>query len=189
MNVLKWFAYQLFKLLGWKVVGGLPPHIPKAVLIFAPHTSNWDAFYGLTALASKKVPVRFVVKKEAMFFPLGLLLRSLRAVPIDRRKKTQQAKATNMVEVMVHMFAACASLFLVISPEGTRDYAKHWKTGFYYIAVRAQVPIILGYLDYAKKEVGIGPVFYPTGAVEQDIQYIQAFYKDKIGKHPEKGVR
>ena len=90
---------------------------------------------------------------------------------------------------MTQLLQEHEKLVRIIAPEGTRGYVSRWKTGFYRIAMQAQVPIVLGYLDYAKKHAGIGPVFYPTGDMEQDIGQIQAFYKDKAGKYPARGVR
>ncbi len=184
MNILRWLARQLFWALGWKLVGDIPPHIQQGVIVVAPHTSNWDGFYGLLFCFIKKLPIRFVIKKEAMFFPLGLLLKRLGAVPIDRKKKNQR-----MIQVMTAMFQQQAPLMLIITPEGTRSRVMRWKLGFYHIAQQAQVPIVLGYLDYAQKQLGLGPVFYPTGALEEDLQQIQVFYKDKVGKYPAQGMQ
>ena len=189
MKVLSWCARQFLWLKGWKIIGEFPPEVKKAVLVFGPHTSNWDACYGFATIFAKQVPVKFAIKKEAMFFPLGPILKALGAIPIDRKKRNLKTKSTTMVDEMVNILQQAASLMLVISPEGTRSYAKRWKTGFYRIATQAQVPILLGYLDYAQKQTGIGPIFYPTGNLEEDLPKIQAFYKDKTGKYPAHGVR
>ena len=190
MRILKWLVTKLFHLLGWQVVGDMPPHLHKAVLIFAPHTSNWDAFYSLATVFIRKHQIRFAIKKEALFFPLGKLLKALGAIPIDRNKqRCPQGQRTSTVDTFVQLFAENDQLILAISPEGTRKYAQRWRNGFYHTAMQANVPIVLGYLDYAKKQTGFGPVFYPTGNMQQDIQQIQAFYKDKMGKYPEQGVR
>ncbi|MEM7055934.1 MAG: 1-acyl-sn-glycerol-3-phosphate acyltransferase [Bacteroidota bacterium] len=185
MVVLRWFARQVFKWLGWKIIGDLPQGLDKAVLVMAPHTSNWDFFYGMTTVLIKQVSARFAIKQEVMLFPLGPLLRWLGAIPIDRRRRGRQ---TAQAAMMGQLFQEHEKLVLIIAPEGTRSYAPRWKTGFYRIAMQAQVPIVLGYLDYTKKHAGIGPVFYPTGNVERDIQEIRAFYKDKTGKYPAQGV-
>ena len=189
MRILSWLARSFLWLKGWKIIGELPPEAPKAVLVFAPHTSNWDAVYGLATILAKQMPARFAIKREIMFFPLGLLLKALGAIPIDRRKKRIQTKGTQTVDAMADMLQRADSLMLVISPEGTRSYAKRWRTGFYRIAMQAQVPIVLGYFDYAKKHTGIGPTFHPTGDLAEDLPKIQAFYKDKAGKYPAQGVR
>ena len=189
MRILRWLTCWLFRLRGWKVVGSMPPGVKKAVLIFAPHTSNWDAFYGLASVFSLNLSIRFVIKKEVMFFPLNLLLRRLGAIPVDRKRDRTQAQRTSVVSLIVSLFAKHSSLIVAIAPEGTRRYAPRWKQGFYQIALQAQVPIVLGYLDYANKQIGYGPAFYPTGNFDEDLQKIQAFYKDKMGKYPAQGVR
>jgi 1-acyl-sn-glycerol-3-phosphate acyltransferase len=187
MVVIRWLAQQIFKLLGWKIVGDLPLGLEKAVLVMAPHTSNWDFFYGMTTVLIKQVPIKFAIKKEAMFFPLGYLLKKIGAIPIDRKRK--QVGITTQVDQLIQLFQSSKKLILIIAPEGTRKYVPRWKTGFYHIAIKSNLPLVLGYLDYAKKHAGIGPIFYPTGDMEQDIQTIQAFYRDKSAKYPQQGVR
>ena len=186
MSILRWLARLLFGLLGWQLVEDLPQNLSKAVLIVAPHTSNWDGFYGLLFCFVKRLPIKFAIKKEALFFPLGFLLRRLGAIPIDRKRKGK--KEEGMVQVMSALFQAQSSLMLVIAPEGTRGQVKRWKQGFYRVAQQAEVPIVLGFIDYGRKRLGFGPVFYPTGAIEKDLKEIQAFYKDKQGKYPDQGV-
>lgn len=181
------FAIGLIKLLGWKINN--ITHLTackKAVLVLAPHTSNWDFFYGmLFKFSHPDVPLRFAIKKEVMFFPLSCFMNMLGAIPIDRNKTT---KRTNMVAVMAEMFSQTELLLLAIAPEGTRSYAKRWKTGFYRLAEAANVPIILGYINYAKKEMGLGPTFYLTGNIDKDIIGIQDFYRTIPGKYPAQGV-
>jgi 1-acyl-sn-glycerol-3-phosphate acyltransferase len=181
---------RIFKWIGWTMVGDLPPGLNKAVMVVAPHTSNWDAVYGIFSIVFiKNIAAKFAVKKEAMFFPLGLILKQMGAIPINRSIKTKTGSKLKQADMLAEMFQNSKELILVIAPEGTRKYAPRWKTGFYHIAMKAQVPIILGYLDYAKKEAGIGPVIYPTGNMEQDMEQIQTFFKDKKGKYPHQGVR
>ncbi|WP_419241729.1 1-acyl-sn-glycerol-3-phosphate acyltransferase [Cardinium endosymbiont of Nabis limbatus] len=180
-------AIALIKLLGWKINNTThPTACKKAVIVFAPHTSNWDFVYGmLCKLSHPDVPIKFAIKKEVMFFPLSCLMKMLGAIPIDRRQITRK---NNMVAVMAEMLNQTELLLLVIAPEGTRSYVKRWKTGFYRVAEAANVPIVLGYINYAKKEMGLGPIFYLTGNMEQDIASIQDFYRTIPGKYPEKGV-
>ena len=186
---MRWIFSQLFKWLNWKIVGNIPIGIDKAVLVIAPHTSNWDFFYGMITIFLRHIPAKFAIKKEAMFFPLGKFLKRLGAIPIDRSLKYTTDDKPNQVEMMAQLLQKEEKLLLIIAPEGTRSYAPRWKTGFYRIAIRAQVPIVLGYLDYAKKEAGIGPIIYPTGNIEEDIQVIQNFYKTKTAKYPLQGIR
>lgn len=182
--MMKWLAIHIFKWLGWKAVGDLPNGVDKMVLVVAPHTSNWDLFYGLCTVFIKDIPAKFAIKKEVMFFPLGPILKWLGAIPIDRKSP----KKHKQVDMMIDMLQTYPKLVLTIAPEGTRKYAPRWKTGFYYIATHAQIPIALGFIDYEKKQAGIGPIYYPTGDVEQDMEKIKDFYREKIAKYPAQGV-
>jgi len=182
--MLKWLAIHSFKWLGWKAVGDLPNGVDKMILVVAPHTSNWDLFYGLCTVFIKDIPAKFAIKKEVMFFPLGPILSWLGAIPIDR----SATRKYRQVDMMIDMLNKHSRLVLTIAPEGTRKYAPRWKTGFYQVAIHAQVPIVLGFIDYQKKEAGIGPIYYPTGDPEADIKKIQDFYKEKTAKYPAQGV-
>lgn len=186
MRILRWLARRLLRLLGWQLVEDIPSDLSKAVLVVAPHTSNWDGFYGLLFCFAKKMPIKFAIKKEALFFPLGFFLRRLGAIPIDRKRRGNKGQGT--VQLMVDLFPTQKELLLIIAPEGTRGHVKRWKQGFYRVAQQAHVPIVLGFIDYGKKRLGFGPVFQPTGDIEEDLKEIQAFYKDKQGRHPAQGV-
>jgi 1-acyl-sn-glycerol-3-phosphate acyltransferase len=188
MKVLRWLSLQLFRLLGWKLVGDIPKNIKKAVLVVAPHTSNWDGFYGLLFCFVKQLPIKFAIKREAMFFPLGPILKWMGAIPIDRKKKSESTGETGMVQTMTAMLQRQDSLMLIIAPEGTRSRVKRWRRGFYYIASQANVPLVLSYIDYKQKHIGFGPMLYPTGHYDRDLEQIQAFYRHKVGKYPTQGV-
>ena len=172
----------IFWLSGWKTIGEVPS-LKKFVVIGAPHTSAWDVVYGLCACSLFKMHISFLGKKEAFRFPIGIILRKLGGIPVDR------SASHNMVDYAVKMFDENRNFILGIAPEGTREYVSKWKTGFYYIALHAKVPVVLGYLDYKNKVVCVGPTFYPTGNLEADIEWIKNFYRPIQGKHPEKGVR
>ena len=119
-----------------------------------------------------------------MVFPFGPLLKAMGALPIDRSKNTR------MVDAMIRIFKETpGDMCILVTPEGTRKYQPRWRRGFYHVAEGAGVPIVLGYLDYAKKEAGIGPTIYPTGDIEADMEKILAFYRTKTAKFPENGVR
>lgn len=167
-------------LLGWHTSAILPEGTVKTVMIVAPHTSYWDFVYGRMTFWSSKLKIRVLIKKEAFFFPLGTLLRWLGGVPVARGQKN------NMVEQAAALFHKNKTMVLVITPEGTRRKVGHWKKGFYQIAMSANVPIALAYIDYRTKTGGIGPLFYPTGNYEKDLSVIMEFYRDKQGLHPEK---
>ena len=185
---MKAFIGKLFlKLLGWKIMPGLPPEVfQKCVLVAAPHTSNWDYPIAISAMAVLKVKIRYTIKKEWMRFPLSLLFGPLGGIGIDRRPKKEGDERLSMVDAIVNLFPEHETLCVMVPAEGTRALRKQWKTGFYYIALKAQVPIVLAYLDYAKKEAGIGKVVYPSGNIEADMAEIMAYYQDKNAKFPEK---
>jgi 1-acyl-sn-glycerol-3-phosphate acyltransferase len=124
--------------------------------------------------------VKFLGKKQLFSFPLGILMRATGGIAVDRSKKN------NLVEYMTNLFQENESLYLLIPPEGTRSAVKEWKTGFYRVAEAANVPIVLGYLDYGKKVAGFGTMFYPTGDMEKDMAEIKAFYSQITPKYPEK---
>ncbi|AWN82137.1 1-acyl-sn-glycerol-3-phosphate acyltransferase [Candidatus Cardinium hertigii] len=183
-------AIALVHRLGWSIHNLSHPTVKKAVVVLAPHTSNWDFFYGmLFRFSCPSLPIRFAIKKEVMFFPLSYLMKALGAIPIDRSGQQLGKKQSSRVTFMVELFNRADKLLLIIAPEGTRKCVRRWKTGFYRIAEAANVPIILGYIDYAQKTMGLGPFFYPTGNIETDIATIQDFYRPISGKHPEQGVR
>ncbi len=178
--------YYLSKLIfwsfGWKTKGNLPA-LKKYVIIAAPHTSAWDLLFGLCAIYIYRLKLSFFVKKEAFDSPLGFLFRAIGAVPVDRSSKH------NLVQQAVKMFEAKENFILALAPEGTREYVAKWKTGFYYIALEAKVPILCSYLDFEHRIVGIGTTIYPSGDLEKDMEQILNFYRPIKGKHPEKGVR
>jgi 1-acyl-sn-glycerol-3-phosphate acyltransferase len=175
----------IYKISGWKVVGEYPSDIKKAVLIAAPHTSNWDFLYSRAGLFLMGAPVKFIIKQEWVNGPLGFLLKRLGAIPVDRNARN---KSLNFVEQVIEMFNQNEELIIMIAPEGTRKRAHKWRSGFYYMATNAKIPILLGYLDYKKKHAGVGGVFYPTGNYEKDLMDIKAFYKTVSAKYPEKSV-
>lgn len=187
ITALKLFVKIVFKIKKFKLQGDLPKSINKAVLVFAPHTSNWDAFYGLGTFLLKDVPVRFSIKKEMLFFPLGWLLNKLGAIPINRSKSIRKSKT--VADNMVDMYNSVDRLYILIQPEGTRKYATKWKMGFYNVAMRANVPMVLTYMDYPSMTGGFGPTIYPSGNVEKDMEEIKAFYRTIRGKYPENGVK
>jgi len=189
----RWYnlcAIQLTKWLGWKIRNiTSPTALEKAVVILASHTSNWDFFYGmLFKLIHPHINMRFAIKQEVMFFPLSYLMKHLGAIPIDRHKQTS-SKDQSMVSIMADILNKTPKLLLMIAPEGTRKHVKRWKTGFYRLSELTHTPIILGYINYAQKEMGLGPTFYRTGNLEKDILAIQNFYRHITAKYPEQGVR
>lgn len=176
---MKTFFAWWFRFKGWKITEGIPAEIKKAVVIAAPHTSNWDFIYALGAYANKGLPIRYLAKKELFRFPFNYFFKATGGIPVERKKNK------NQVESIVELFQKSEELYLMMAAEGTRKWVQKWKSGFYVSAVKAGVPIIMGYLDYKNKIAGFGDVLYPTGNVEQDMEKIKAFYKNITGKIPE----
>lgn len=176
---MKLIAKIILKIWGWKLNGIIPPGVDKCVVIAAPHTSNLDFFIGRLAYFAIGVKIKFLIKKEVFTFPFGKIIKAWGGIAVDRGKKN------NIVNQVVDYFNESESLYVLVTPEGTRKLSKQWKKGFYLIAEKAKVPIAFGYADYKKKEAGVGPVIYPSGDYEKDLKTIQDFYRDKTAKYPE----
>lgn len=155
-------------------------------MIAAPHTSNWDFLYTRLAFFLMDIPVKITIKNSYMRFPYGPFARALGCIGINRLPKKEGEERPSMVQVMADLFKVHDDLVMMVTPEGTRSLCTKWKTGFYHIAVLADVPVALGYLDYDKKEAGVGKVVYPSGDMKKDIQEIMAFYKKIVPHTPEK---
>ncbi len=170
------------KIFGWKIDVAVPKEVFKAVVVMAPHTSNWDFVIGRLAFYQMNLRARFLIKKELFFFPLGFILKRFGALPIDRKSNN------NMVQQAVELFANNESLYLVFTPEGTRSANPNWKKGFYFIAQNANVPIVLAYIDYRKKTGGFHGIFIPSGNVKEDILSIKQQLAQYHAKYPEQGI-
>jgi 1-acyl-sn-glycerol-3-phosphate acyltransferase len=172
----KFYAF-LLRLMGWKYVLPIPVP-PKCVICVAPHTSNRDFFIGMLFAKSIIGNLHFLMKKDWFFFPLGYFLKKMGGIPVNREKKTF------LSEQMVKLYDSQEQFYLAIAPEGTRKKNAQWKSGFYHIAKNAHVPIMLAYIDYMKKEIGVFDNFYPTDNIEKDIETIKQYYKQVQGRHP-----
>ncbi len=172
-------ARALLGLFGWRVEGRFPVELPKMLAIGAPHTSNWDFVIFLPVMVALNVRVTWLGKDSIFRWPFGPLLRAIGGVPVVRGARL------NAVEQAVERFRQADRLIMVMSPEGTRKKTAAWKSGFYHIARGADVPLVLGYLDYGRRVAGIGPTMRLTGDVERDMAEIRAFYADKQGHRPE----
>ena len=179
--MLRRLAIFLFKLGGWTVVGGVPD-VKKAVIIFAPHTSNWDGFWAIVFVAYARLEAHWLVKKSMFWFPLGNMLRSFGAVPLNRDTPG------SAVSEAVAAFDAHETFYLGLAPEASRTKLKGWKSGFYRIAEAANVPIVLGFLDYNTKRLGLGPSVTLTGDRAADMAVIESFYSSIRGRWPEKAT-
>lgn len=171
---------------GWKVHSDRQKIPSKCVMIAAPHTANSDFILARAAFFVMNIPVKFTIKKEWMFFPFNLILKPLGAIPIDRSPKEAGQKRLSYTEAMTQLLKNSPELVVMVTPEGTRKATAQWKTGFFYTALGAGVPIVLGYLDYGKKIAGTGPVIYPTGDLQKDMQEIMRFYSGIQARYPEK---
>jgi 1-acyl-sn-glycerol-3-phosphate acyltransferase len=177
-TLLRGFSVGFLKLSGWKIEGSLPPGTDKCVLIAAPHTSNWDLPYTLMVCFVLRLNVYWMGKQQIFKPPFGAIMKWLGGIPVQREK------SSNLVASSVEAIkAADGPLALIVPPEGTRSKTRYWKTGFYWIAVGAEVPIVMAYMDYAQKRSGLGPVFKPSGDVEADMAAIKAFYAPIRGKN------
>ena len=166
----------LLKLAGWKVEG-TPPDIPKYVLIAAPHTSNWDFYFLILMAFYYRMKICWMGKDSLFSGWKGPVMRWLGGIAVNRNA------ASNLVNETVATFHDSDFTTIAIPPEGTRGQVTYWKSGFYHIAQGADVPIVLGYLDFSRKCGGLGPVFYPTGNFDDDLQQIKRFYNPIKGKH------
>jgi len=144
-----------------------------------PHTSNWDYLWGMLAITSIGIKVNVIIKKEMFFWPVGPLLKKLGGIPLDRSSGN-----LSKVDSLAALYREKETLNLAITPEGTRGLSTKWKRGYYYIAEKAGVPILLAAIDYKEKASIFGPVLFPTGNYKEDLKKIEAFYKGKVAKNP-----
>ena len=170
----------VFRLLGWKCKGEAPT-ANKYVILAAPHTSNWDGFFLILAAAMLKLDFSFFGKDTLFKGPLGWFLRSVGGIPLDR------SRHQSFVAQAVSWFESHERFALGVAPEGTRQFTPGWRRGFYYIALQAKVPIVMGYIDYAKKEGGILPeVLIPSGDIERDFETLARLYGPLTARHPDR---
>ncbi len=182
----KLLSRLIFFLFGWTLDDKLKADFRRCVLIAAPHTSNWDLVFARAAFALMNIPIRFTVKDSWTKFPQNLFMNPLGAIGIDRSPRKPGEERRSMTEAMIDLFKQRKELVVMVTPEGTRKKVTKWKTGFYHVAVGANVPIALGYLDYKNKVAGVGKMIEPSGDMKKDMKEIVAFYKDIPPKYPEK---
>ena len=177
-----WFYKFIYnRILGWKVVGNVSMSketIKKAVIIAAPHTSWQDFYIAILFRGVIGVKANFIAKKELFRWPFGYYFKAMGGTPLDRQK------GQNKVEAIAKLFEDRNEFRLALSPEGTRKKVEQWKTGFYYIAKKANVPIIMFTLDFKNKQNKISEPFFPTDDLEADFKYMLSFFEGVIGKIP-----
>jgi 1-acyl-sn-glycerol-3-phosphate acyltransferase len=174
---LRGLSLLFLRLKGWQLLGALPPDTPKCVLIAAPHTSNWDLPYTLMVAFGLRLNIYWMGKASLFRWPFGPVMRWLGGIAVDRETRGNVVGASAAAIV-----AADGPLQLVVPPEGTRGRTRHWRTGFYFIALQANVPIVLAYMDYPRRISGLGPVFSPSGDVAADMLEIKRFYAGMRGR-------
>ena len=175
----KAIAKFILWLQGWRVVGDIPSDIPKYVILVAPHTSNWDFVIGRAFGYTLGIEAKYLGKSQLFKPPYGWFFRWMGGIPVDRTQHN------SLVDFTIDLFNRSEQLIVGLAPEGTRKKVDRWKQGFYYIAVGANIPIVLSYMDYKKKEAGVGKIIYPSGELEKDLQIIEDFYKTINPKIPE----
>ena len=176
---MSFLARLILKMIGWKLDIEVPDE-KKFVLIGAPHTSNWDFPLALLAFWTLDLNIKWVGKIQMFRGPLKHLFTALGGIPVDR------SAPGDFIKQIAEQFEQRDEMVLTIAPEGTRSKMSYWKSGFYYIALEAEVPICLGFMDYTTKTIGFKQLLYPSGNLDADIKIIADFYHGLTGKYPEK---
>jgi len=172
----RWFGRSLLRLGGWRVVGEFPD-LPRMVIIAAPHSSGWDAYWGLAAKLALGLDMVFMAKQEIFIGPLGWLLRWFGGVPVDRRAP---GGAAGQIAARIRQ---SERMWFVLAPEGTRRHVERWKSGFWHIARRAEVPVFCAWFHYPERTIGLGPLVELSDDLEADLARIRALYAPHVGKH------
>ncbi len=173
--ILRWLSILILKLIGWRAFNNLPETPRKAIIIAAPHTSNWDFALFLLIVFALRLNLNVLIKHTIFIFPIGIFLRYCGAIPVDRRAAGARVAGT------AKTFQENDDMILLITPEGTRSPRTDWKTGFYRMAEAAEVPIVIAYVDAKKKCAGLDSLLTPSGDVEADMAKIYQFFDDKTG--------
>lgn len=173
-------ANFIFTRLGWSMDVTIPDY-PKCVICIAPHTSNWDFIIGELVCHALKWKASFLMKETWFFFPLNYFFKALGGIPVSRKKK-----GSDLTELIIATFRDSDKLKLAITPEGTRKRVEKWRSGMIYIALGANVPIVLASIDYKLKQVKLKDTYTPTGNLEADMLFIKNYYKSVNAKFPEK---
>ena len=173
-------SYRVLRLLDWHFLGKVPD-IPKMIVVGAPHTTNWDFIVFLAALHAYRIRARFIGKHTLFRWPFGYFFRALGGIPVDR------SRPGGMVRQVTEAFDAADEMILVIAPEGTRKAVPYWKSGFLTIALDARVPVVLGSVDFSRREVTLSPAIDYTGDPREFMDQARRFFQGKLGGHPEGG--
>jgi len=177
-QIVNRFVSYCFFSAGWINTGDIPPEVENCVIVFAPHTSNYDFFLGVATFIIRGIRVRILIKADWFFFPVGPILKTLGGVPVKRER------SQNFVDYMAELLASEKDMRIIVCPEGTRKAVAQWKTGFYFAALKAGVPLVLTSLDYKERNACIGATFYPTGDYVADMMPAREFYMDVNPRNP-----
>ena len=169
------FGRSLLRLGGWRVEGTFPD-LPHLVIIVTPHSSAWDAFWGAAGMLALGVHISFVAKAEAFRGPTGWVLRRIGGIPVDR------SRAHGIVQQAVAQLRQETPTWFLLAPEGTRRHVEHWKSGFWYIAHSAGVPVLCAHFHYPDRRMGLGPLFVPGADLDADMAWMREHYRPYIGK-------
>jgi 1-acyl-sn-glycerol-3-phosphate acyltransferase len=181
-RLLEGMIVAFYRANGWRAIAAHP--IPKkAIIIAAPHTSNWDFIYYIGVTRDLGIETSFMAKRELFRWPLGRFMRDMGGVEVNRQA------GGNYVQAMIDEFARRDEFLLTIAPEGTRKSVGQWRTGFYHIAMGAKVPLVVGMMDYAKKTGGLAMAFMPTGDYAADMARVEEFYRSTTPRHPDKAMK
>lgn len=180
-SILPRAAHVVLTLMGWRTEGLLPV-IPKFILVGAPHTSNWDLPFTMLMALAFRARIHWMGKTSIFRRPFKGFFKWLGGIPVNR------SQSSDLVAQSIDEFKRKEQLILTIAPAGTRKHVERWKSGFYHIACGADVPIVLGFLDYRRKVGGVGPLIYPSGNFTADMETIRTFYNSITGKHPARSM-
>jgi 1-acyl-sn-glycerol-3-phosphate acyltransferase len=183
--MIRFLLSRIFLLMGFKYERKVPEDLGSYVGVGAPHTSNWDFITAMSIMYFSKQKCHFIIKDSWMFFPANLFFKAVGAIGINREAIKAGEKA-NTTDELTKFLQQSENVALWISPEGTRSKREKWKTGFYYIALKANLPIVLAYADWKTKIGGLGKVIHPSGDIEKDMKEIMDFYRPITGCRPEK---
>lgn len=178
---MKTVSGKILQQLGWKITGDYAG-LQKSVTIFAPHTAHLDFFYGKLGYTELGVKFKFLSKKELFFFPMNLIMRALGSIPV------RGVKGKNAIFQVAEMLNNTDELHIVVSPEGWIKKVSKWNKGFFYMAQKAKVPIVVSTLDYSKKEMGVKAIIYDTSDFKTVMAEIDTIYKEVQGKNPDQFV-
>jgi len=178
--IAKSISKLYFKLSGWNTVGSIPQNVKKCIIIGAPHTSNWDFIYARLALYIFGYKINYLIKDSMFKNPIAAwFFKITGGIPVNRNK------STNLTGELAQLLKTADILYLAIPPEGTRKRVSKWKTGFYRIAIDCNIPIVLAFLDYKKKQAGFMKLLYPTGNMIEDFKLIESFYSPEMAANPD----